>query len=118
MATITTIQGKDIILSITGDSYTNSNKEYIEETIGHFLTTGVTSGTFEYCLESDIERKKPLPIKWEAIRTKEQLLEDLDNMIEELNLRVNNTEDFKKSSNISRIVDRVELVKKEIEERF
>lgn len=118
MATIITIENKDIILSITGDSYTNSNKEYIEETIRHLLTAGLTSGTFEYCLESDTERKNPLPVKWEAIRTKEQLLEDLDKIIEELNLRVNNTEDFKKSSNISRIVDRVELVKEEIEERF
>lgn len=118
MATITTIQGKDIILSITGDSYTNSNKEYIEETIGHFLTTGVTSGTFEYCLESDIERKNPLPIKWEAIKTKEEMIEELDRIIDVVYVLCNNEQDHSKSSSISRVIDSLKHAKEEIEERL
>ena len=113
------IDNNDVVISISEDDYKNHNKEYIDETIAYFLDNQVSSGKFEYCKEDDIERKTPILIEWETIRNKEQLIEDLESMISEINIRVNKAQlDYSKSSNISRIADRLELAITEIKERM
>jgi len=113
------INNHDVVISISESDYINHNKEYIDETISYFIDDESVSGKFGYYKEDDIERENLISIEWEILRTKEQLIEDLESMISEINTRTNElNHDYSKSSSISRVIDRLELAITEINERF
>ncbi|WP_152633308.1 hypothetical protein [Aliarcobacter butzleri] len=106
------IDNKDIALLITEDNY-NANKESIDKAIETSLDNNETSGKVNYSV-----LRVPTTAIWELLKTKEEMLEELDRIIDVLYTKCNNEQDHSKSSSISRVIDSLKHTKEEIEERL